>query len=240
MGCCWCLRYLCPQTRTIDNVQVKDVPGQHALEHVAVTFGLSIICFVGVVLTLSASDTAMYAISFFLVLLPMACGALLWWANNRTFAEYKEATDNTEYSRENIPWYFAFVNDPVLRCDAIALLQHRLVHVQELLDATRTHMISTYKRSCPLYPIVRVNRVTLRAHLSTQLEYDLRTGKMFMDSIEAPTLNNSEAICQALLNDSGVSVSASVSLMHEAKGPTHVISDATEDAATELDELNGL
>ena len=120
----------------------------------------------------------------------------------------------------------------------MVLLQHRLVNVQALLDATRTLMVSTYKRTCPLYPIVKVDRKTLRAHLSVQLEYDLRTGKMFLDSIEAPALNNSEALCQALLNNDGVSASASASLMHESKGPTHVISDAREDATMELDNLS--
>lgn len=236
MRCCQWLRYFALQTRTIDNVQVKDVAGQHALEYVAGAFGLTLIFFIGAILTATASNTAMYVTSFFLVLLPIAYGALLWWANNRAFSEYKEATDTTEHNQT--PWYFALLNDPVLKCDAMALLQHRLVNVQNLLDATRTLMVSTYKRSCPLYLIVKVDRKTLRAHLSDRLEYDLRTGKMFMDAIEAPTLNNSEAICQALINDNGVSASASASLMHESKGPIHVISDATDDAATELDDLN--
>lgn len=236
MGCCQWLRYFSLQTRTIDNAQVKDVAGQHALEHVAVTLGLSLIFFLGAVFTSAASDTALHVVSFFLMALPMAGGALLWWANNRAFAEYKEAT--TERSQP--PWYFGLVNDPVLKCDAIVLLQHRLANIQDLLDATRIHMVTTYKRTCPLYSMVKVDRKTLRAHLSDRLEYDLRTGKMFMDSIEAPTLNNSEAMCQALINDNGVSASASASLMHESKGPTHVISDATDDATTELDDLNEL
>lgn len=236
MRCCQWLRYFCPQTRTIDNVQVKDVTGKHFADHVGITVFLTFVVFLGIFLMLTASSAAMYVGGLFILSIPIAYGLLMWWANNRVFAEYKEATDNTE--RRQPPWYFGVIEDPVLRCDAMVLLQHRLVNVQALLDATRTHMISTYKRTCPLYPIVKVDRITLRAHLSTQLEYDLRTGKMFMDSIEAPTLNNSEAICQALLNDNGVSASASVSLMHESKGPSHVISDATEEAATELDDLN--
>lgn len=230
------MRYFCSQTRTVDNVQVKDVTGKHLADHVGMTIAMMLPVALGLFFLIAAPDITLRVGGLFILTIPIAYGLLMWWANNRAFAEYKEATDNTEHGQT--PWYFALLEDPVLKCDAMALLQHRLVNVQALLDATRTHMISTYKRTCPLYPIVKVDRKTLRAHLSTQLEYDLRTGKMFMDSIEAPTLNSSEAICQALINDSGVSASASASLMHESKGPIHVISDATEDATTELDDLN--
>lgn len=236
MRCCQWLRYFTLQTRTIDNAQVKDVSGKHFAEHVGATIFLVLPFVVGLFFLVTAPDISLRVAGMFILTIPIVYGLLLWWATNRAFAEYKEATDDTE--RRQPPWYFALVDDPVLKCDAMVLLQHRLVNVQALLEATRTLMVSTYKRTCPLYPIVKVDRKTLRAHLSVQLEYDLRTGKMFLDSIEAPTLNNSEALCQALLNNDGVSTSASASLMHESKGPTHVISDATEDATMELDNLS--
>ncbi len=233
---CQCLRYFTLQTRTVDNVQVKDVAGKHFVEHVGITILLVLPFALGLFFLVTAPGTTLRIAGLFILTVPIVYGLLLWWANNRAFSEYREATDITEHSQT--PWYFMLLEDPVLQCDAIVLLQHRLVNVQALLDATRTLMISNYKRTCPLYPIAKVDRKTLRAHLSTQLEYDLRTGKMFLDSIEAPALNNSEALCQALLNNDGVSTSASASLMHESKGPTHVISDATEDAAMESDTLN--
>ena len=81
------------------------------------------------------------------------------------------------------PWFFWPVANPILLCDAVVLLQHRLVRLQRLSEKAQ-EIGRKNKWPSDLFQMVRVDLDSMRARLSPRLEFDLRTGKMYLDGAE--------------------------------------------------------
>lgn len=231
--------YLCPgfhnKTRTVENVAVTNVWGD--LTRAAFWSGVGWTVMIGVALLFAASDIPELSVCG-VILLGGSIGLLCVyiWANEKMYVEYKTLVDDIERggidpNERKLPWFAHIVNGRVMLCDAMVLLSHRLENAQTLLDATNLMMVKTYGRTSPLYRTVQVDRITLRARLSSRLEYDLRNGSMYLDGLISSSLNTSLAICDALIADRNPGVSRSVSLSYDSSGPTHVLSNdpLTED-----------
>jgi hypothetical protein len=130
-----------------------------------------------------------YSIGGFLLVFAVINLLAIECINHRLFIHYNN------FQGGKLPWYCKFIHYPVLFCDAMVLLQHRLVKIQKVSEEAQS-LARDKNWPCDLYPMVRVDLDTMRARMSLRLEFDLRTGLLYADGAENRSFIDARQICE--------------------------------------------